>query len=72
MTNFRRQVDPAFAHFESLTELDLGRNRLQVLGNLPTALVTLSCAANELSGEHGQHDEDAWSFQGNDREAAQR
>lgn len=45
------QVDPAFAHFTNLTELDLGRNRLQSLGNLPDRLVTLSCAANELSGK---------------------
>lgn len=44
------QVDLAFACFTNLTELDLGRNRLQSLGNLPEGLVTLSCAANELSG----------------------
>lgn len=44
------QVDPAFAHFTNLTELNLGRNRLRSLGNLPEGLVTLSCAANELSG----------------------
>ncbi|CAN0051071.1 unnamed protein product, partial [Pylaiella littoralis] len=42
-------IDPAFAHFENLTELDLGRNRLQALENLPERLVSLSCAANELS-----------------------
>ncbi|CAM9405445.1 unnamed protein product [Ectocarpus sp. 13 AM-2016] len=43
-------IDPAFAHFENLTELDLGRNRLRKLENLPEGLVSLSCAANELSG----------------------
>lgn len=46
------QIDPAFEHFENLTELDLGRNRLRVLENLPEGLVSLSCAANELSGEN--------------------
>lgn len=45
------QIDPAFAHFEYLTELDLGRNRLRKLENLPEGIVSLSCAANELSGE---------------------
>ncbi|CAN0020499.1 unnamed protein product, partial [Ectocarpus sp. 4 AP-2014] len=43
-------IDPAFAHFENLTELDLGRNRLRKLENLPEGLVSLSCASNELSG----------------------
>ncbi|CAB1098066.1 unnamed protein product [Ectocarpus sp. CCAP 1310/34] len=43
-------IDLAFAHFENLTELDLGRNRLQKLENLPKGLVSLSCASNELSG----------------------
>ncbi|CAM9934506.1 unnamed protein product, partial [Ectocarpus sp. 12 AP-2014] len=43
-------IDPAFAHFENLTELDLGRNCLRKLENLPEGLVSLSCAANELSG----------------------
>lgn len=45
------QIDPAFAHFENLRELDLGRNHLQVLKNLPTRLVSLSCAGNELCGK---------------------
>lgn len=49
------QIDPAFEHFENLTELDLGRNRLQALENLPKGLVSLSCAANELSGEDLPH-----------------
>lgn len=48
---FFSQIDPAFAHFSNLTELDLGRNRLQALGNLPQGLVSLSCAANELCGK---------------------
>ncbi|CAM9231882.1 unnamed protein product, partial [Ectocarpus sp. 12 AP-2014] len=43
-------IDPAFAHFENLTELDLGRNCLRKLENLPEGLVSLSCAANELFG----------------------
>ncbi|CAN0139956.1 unnamed protein product [Ectocarpus fasciculatus] len=42
-------INPAFAHFENLTELDLGRNRLRKLENLPEGIVSLSCAANELS-----------------------
>ena len=45
------QIDPPFEHFKNLTDLDLGRNRLKCLGNLPAGLVFLSCAANDLHGE---------------------
>lgn len=41
-------------HFTNLQRLDLGRNNLTALGNLPAGLVALSCAANELSGESNQ------------------
>ncbi|CAM9415359.1 unnamed protein product, partial [Ascophyllum nodosum] len=43
-------IDPPFEHFKNLTDLDLGRNRLKCLGNLPAGLVFLSCAANDLHG----------------------